>query len=197
MLPKSVPSLFGGFPESLREELQGFLSDPDWEEGRNRPAIEYAKVAQSPVMSGIKEDDFRWAYAVCPAASPPRNNEAAFTRGSLDWFLLHPSSRESKLKFQCHSLCTAVLHTAAEAYTLHTSQACSFMSSEQRAVLLGDRCRPRGRLVAAGGQLQGFGINHWCYNHWYHIKAKAHADPCASAGHDQPWRLAPDPWSRA
>ena len=64
MLPKSVPSLLGGFPEKLREELQGFVSDPDWEEGRTRSAFEYAKVAQSPLMSGFKEDDFRWAYSV-------------------------------------------------------------------------------------------------------------------------------------
>ena len=68
MLPRSVPSLFGGFPESLREELQGFVSDPDWEEGRNRPALEYAKVAHSPLMSGSKKrtSDGRTRYALQP-----------------------------------------------------------------------------------------------------------------------------------
>ena len=63
-----MPSLYGGFPESCREELQGFVSDPDWEESRNRTAFEYAKIAQSPLMTGLTEDDFRWAYSVCPAA---------------------------------------------------------------------------------------------------------------------------------
>ncbi len=63
-----MPSLYGGFPESCREELQGFVSDPDWEEGRDRTAFEYAKIAQSPLMAGLTEDDFRWAYSVCPAA---------------------------------------------------------------------------------------------------------------------------------
>ncbi|CAL5220493.1 g2521 [Coccomyxa viridis] len=64
VLPTSVPSLYGGFPESCREELQGFVSDPDWEESRNRTAFEYAKIAQSPLMTGLTEDDFRWAYSV-------------------------------------------------------------------------------------------------------------------------------------
>ncbi len=45
------------------------MSDSDWEEGRTRPATEYAKVSQSPLMAGLTNDDFRWAYSVCPAAS--------------------------------------------------------------------------------------------------------------------------------
>ena len=65
-LPRSVPSLYGDFPDSLRYELQGFVSDCNWDEGRTRPAVEYAKIAPTPLMAGITEDDFRWAFSVCP-----------------------------------------------------------------------------------------------------------------------------------
>ena len=64
-LPRSVPSLYGTFPESVREELQGFVSEPEWEEGRNRTGFEHGRIAQSPLMEGFSEDDFRWAYSVC------------------------------------------------------------------------------------------------------------------------------------
>ena len=61
-----MPSLYGDFPESLRGELQGFVSDPEWEEGRTRAAFEYAKIAESPLMTGLTVEDFRWAYSVQP-----------------------------------------------------------------------------------------------------------------------------------
>ena len=61
-----MPSLYGSFPDSLRCELQGFVSDLDWEEGRNRPALEYAKIAHNPSMAGFTEEDFRWAFSVRP-----------------------------------------------------------------------------------------------------------------------------------
>ena len=149
MLPRSVPSLLGGFPESLREELQGFVSDPDWEEGRNKPAFEYAKVAQSLLMSGFEEDDFRWAYSVCPAASPPRNDEADFTRVDFtriccihhtegyDFNVVH--SARLWLLTQPHKPIYYILLRPAVFTTL-----LRFTSSEQRGVFLGERCRPRG-----------------------------------------------------
>ena len=48
----------------MRDELQGFVSEPDWEEGRNRPGFEWGKICDSPLMEGFNQEDFRWAYSV-------------------------------------------------------------------------------------------------------------------------------------
>lgn len=64
-----MPSLYGAFPDSMCGELQGFVSEPEWEEGRSRAGFEYNKIRASPLMHGLAEEDFRWAYSV--GALPP------------------------------------------------------------------------------------------------------------------------------
>ncbi len=67
VLPKAVPSLYGAFPEGMQGELQGFVGEAEWEEGRDRTLFEFSKIKDSPLMAGFTEYDFRWAYSVCPA----------------------------------------------------------------------------------------------------------------------------------
>ena len=64
-----MPSLYGAFPEGMRGELQGFVSEAEWEEGRNRTSFEFSKIKDSSLMAGFIESDFRWAYSVRPAGA--------------------------------------------------------------------------------------------------------------------------------
>ena len=42
-MPRAVPSLYGAFPDSMRDELQGFVSEPDWRKGGVDLALSGAK----------------------------------------------------------------------------------------------------------------------------------------------------------